>query len=158
LKRLLLAGVLVTSCATSIFGGAPDPQAVMGPCAHARLAREFLEVPAFAGCYGVVEGPRELQRAQIVMLTEVAEDVLADEPPRYRLATLQPFVPAQVPSWEQLSSTHARLLWMTGTTGVQMCLQAEQQRLKGHVVVVTDQPPFLQVAGAVTLVKQPCPS
>ncbi|MDP2342583.1 MAG: hypothetical protein Q8O67_16620 [Deltaproteobacteria bacterium] len=152
---MLLA--LCAGCAT-----VPDARAVMGPCAHARLAREFLEVPAFAGCYGVVEGPRELQRAQIVLLTSIAEDVLADEPPRYRLATLQPFVPAQTPSWEQLSATHARLLWMTGTTGVEMCLQATVspgagQHLKGHVVVVTDQAPFLHVAGAVTLVKQPCP-
>ena len=150
--RLACVVALLAGCATT-----PDAKDVLGPCAHARLAREFLEVPAFAGCYGVVEGPRELMRAQIVLLTSIADEVLPDEPPRYRLATLQPFVPAQTPAWEQLSSTHARLLWMTGTTGVELCLKAEDQRLKGHVVVVTDHAPFLFVAGAVTLVKQPCP-
>ncbi len=135
----------------------PDVREVMGPCARARLAREFPTKPTFSGCYGVVEGPRELQRAQIVLLTDVAEDVLADEPPRYRLATLQPFVTPSTPSWEQLSSTQVRLLWMNGSTGVEMCLQADRERLKGQVVVVTDYAPFLLVAGPVILTPQPCP-
>ena len=152
-RRALLALFVVAGCATTT----PDAREAMGPCARARLAREFPATPSFSGCYGVVEGPRELQRAQIVLLTSIAEEVLADEPPRYRLATLAPFVVAEAPSWEQLSSTQARLLWMTGSTGVEMCLEADGPLLKGQVVVVTDYTPFLHVAGPVTLTPQPCP-
>ena len=145
--------VFVASCAST-----PEVRAVVEPCARARLAREFPAEPTITGCYGVVEGPRELQRAQIVLLTSIAVEVLADEPPRYRLATLQPFVPATAPSWGHLSATHARLIWMNGPTGVELCLRSDGPRLQGHVVVVTDYAPFLHVAGPVTLQQQPCPS
>ena len=153
MKWVVLLLLACAGCATT-----PDARAVMGPCSRARLAREFPLEAAFQGCYGVVDGPRELHSAQIVLLTSIPSEVLVDEPPRYQLATLGPFVPAFAPSWEQLSNTHARLLWMQGATGVEMCVQMQGERLKGHIVVLTDQPPFLQVAGPVTLAKQPCPS
>jgi hypothetical protein len=148
---------LLASCAT-----APDAKGAVGPCARARLAREFVDHASFEGCFVVVDGPDAVKGAGVVVLTSLPVDHLPEEPPTFRLATTEALLRSSKGEidtrWEQLSTTTARLSWLAGTRGVEMCVEGDRDALAGSVVVVDDQPPFAHVVGRVTLRRTTCPS
>ncbi len=157
--------LLCVSCAST-----PDARTSLSPCAQARLAREFTSVASFAGCYVIDTGPVALQHVGVVVLTQIAQDHLDDEPPKYAMATTQPLFStpkslreqARAPvttSWEQLSASHARLVWLKGIRGVEACVEASADKdvLEGSVVVVDDKAPYAHPAGPVRLVRTSCP-
>lgn len=165
MRPLLL--LVLGACAST-----PDVKDALAPCARARLAREFPADAPAQGCYVVDVGPDALRGAGTLVLTTLKEDHLEDEPPRYRLATTAAVFPATTPptrltssktmqtvttSWEQLSARHARLFWLSGTHGIEVCLEGEDN-LTGTVVVVDDAPPFAHAAGAVQLRRVTCPA
>jgi len=161
MRALLFVLAWAAACASP-----PDAREQLAPCARARLAREFPADAPAQGCYVVDVGPEALRSAGTLVLTTLPQDHLEDEPPRYALATTAAVFPATMTaqkkatpvttSWEQLSPSHARLFWLAGTHGIEVCLEGEDG-LSGTVVVVDDAPPFAHPAGAVQLRRVTCP-
>lgn len=151
-----------TACATT-----PDARDALAPCAQARLARQFPTTPLFKGCYVVDGGPVALQNVGVVVLSDVALDVLDDEAPKYALATTAPLFPASPSlkgttpvstSWEQLSTTQARLNWFNGIRGVEACVDGSAAKgFSGNVLVVDDVAPYAHAGGPLHLTPVPCP-
>lgn len=165
--RALALLLLCVGCAST-----PDARTSLSPCAQARLAREFTTVASFAGCYVIDVGPVALQNVGVVVLTDVAQDHLDDEPPKYALATTQQLFAtpkslreqARAPvttSWEQLSASRARLVWLRGIRGIEACVEGGKDDkdgvLEGSAVVVDDVAPYAHAAGPLRLQRTPCP-